>query len=903
MIFGRARRILKAIANELRPGAEAQTSETKHGSNRPKEESMTLDTIFYETLAKKYADATKGDAAWQEENGKVRGVLTCLAESLSPRYKIETPINIGGTAIVLKIQDCNLGIPRALKFPRPLQGKEILLKRIIESEIARLTECTHPNIVSVYDKGEVVSQEHTWPYYVMEYLEGACDAKEWIEKNKPDFHGLISLLQQTADGLTFLYTRGTVHCDIKLENILVLPNGQAKISDLGSARLLDPKNDKETILTCTRDFAHPRLRGMLTSTVHADPNRVSGPIPRSILDPIFDLYALGLNVLRMVKYYDVSEHELLPQYERRYLSLMGARMLDGLVSTDTNSTGLPNSIFTEIKYKTSAEVSLDFKKITGEYNLCRAISELDNHFPRTIQASLPHDTPLTERTANLMASPYLRRLGGITQLGLITQTYPTATHSRLEHVLGCFGNVARYVDALWHDSVNPFFRQVFTEHDVNTVLVAALCHDIGQYPLAHDLEEADADLFPHLKIGQRILLDREDADSLVLRKLIKKEWQVELEEVVALLDTHTNEFAKPLKQRFLSSLIDGPLDADKLDYLIRDSLNLNVPYGQCINVDRLLKCLTVAFKEQGDATFVALGIHEKGKIPAEALAFARYAMFGAVYWHHTSRSTKAMLHRAVWEAIPASDKRLKEYKDFSESLWSEIKREGRVGMQTPRDGYLNIEDVRAILPAETPQLAISDYEMLCWIYQHSSVRGRPLIELISRRKLFKRLLVVSARRNQLLWDQLLRVKKEASAKDLIKFQDTVQGSLVHLLDKLEPEKRKSTILEKNKTDEIVGRNNRGEILFLVDIPGERRGSPSDLYFLPERRIYGPITSQQENGEIEDSPVWNSLSTQFAASVGKIRVFCTPDIVATCTEGLLRPAIEGALDAAAGSIIR
>jgi HD superfamily phosphohydrolase len=862
---------------------------------------MTLEANFYEKLAKKYATATKSDSAWHEENGKVRAVLSNLENSLSPRYEIETPINIGGTAIVLKIQDRNLGIPRALKFPRPLQGKEILLKRIIESETTRLIECTHPNIVSVYDKGEVISEQHTWPYYVMEYLEGARDAKEWVEESKPDVHGLISLLLQTANGLIFLHDRGTIHCDIKLENILVLPNGQAKISDLGSARLLDPKNEEETVLTFTRDYAHPTLRGILSSTAQTDPNRVSAKMPRSKLDPVFDLYALGKNVLRMLKYYDVAEHALLPQYERRYLTLMGSRMLDGRVS-DANDTGLPDSIFKEIKYKTATEVRLDLNKLTGQCNLCRVVPELDVHFPRTIQASLPYSTALTERVANLLTSPYLRRLGGITQLGLITQIYPTATHTRLEHTLGCLGNVARYVDALWHDSVNPFFRQVFTEHDVNVVLLSALCHDIGQYPLAHDLEEANNELFSHQRIGQNILLSLEDPDSLALRKLMFEEWQTTPDEVVTLLSTRSNELVKPLKQRFLSSLIDGPLDADKLDYLIRDSLNLNLPYGNSIDVDRLLKCLTVAFKQQGFDTFISLGIHEKGKIPAEGLAFARYAMFGAVYWHHTSRSTKAMLHRAVWEAIPTADKRLKEYKDFSESLLSEIVREGRVGAKAPTEGYLFAENVHSALPAETPQMAVSDYEMLCWIYGHSNRRGRHLIELLSRRQLFKRLLVISARKNPPLWERLLRLKKEASAKDMTKFQDSVQTSLVQLLDKLEPDKRLTTILEKNRTDEIVGRNDQGEILFLVDIPGDRRGSANDLYFLPERRIYGPIAAAQEHGEIEDSPVWNSLSTQFAASVGKIRVFCAPDIVAICTEGLHRPEIEGALEAATALII-
>jgi serine/threonine protein kinase len=862
---------------------------------------MPLDTKFYNTLREIYEGTQNGKKAWEEEEETVRDVLEVLGPKLAPRYVIESPINIGGTAIVLRISDTNLSVPRALKLSRPLKGKEILLKRIIESEIARLIECTHPNIVSVFEKGDVALQGITWPYYVMEFLEGANDAKDWVTK-KPDVHAIVHLLQQIVDGLVFLHKRGTVHCDVKLENILVLPDGQTKISDLGSARLLDPKNPNETILTCTRDFAHPRLREMLSATTPSDPNRVSGPIPRSKLETIFDLYSLGLNIFRIVDNYDVAEHSLLPAYERRYLNLMACRMLDGKCSPDNaERTGLPAEIFDEIKYTESEQVRHDLKKITGEYNLCRAIPELDHHFQRTIQASLPNSTPLTDRVAKFLASPYIRRLGGITQLGLIAQIYPTATHSRLEHVLGCFGNVTRYIDALWHDAANPFFRQVFNEHDVNIVLLASLCHDIGQYPLAHDLEEAYKDLFSHSSFNQRILADTHDKDSLTLRKLMHDEWEIEPDEVIALLNTRSNDAGKPVKQRFLSSLLDGPIDADKLDYLIRDSLNLNVPYGHCIDLERLLKCLTVVFNQQADKTFVSLGIHEKGKIPAEAVAFARYAMFGAVYWHHTSRSAKAMLHRAVWEAIPKVDKRTKEYQDFAEALWLEIVQEGRLGGRTRTSGYLFLPESPPVFLVETPQIAVSDYEILCWIHQHCSARGRQLIELLSKRHLFKRLLVISARKNQTLWERLTRMRKVANPSELVAFEDYVQKVLVRLLDKLDPKKRTSTILEKHITDEIVGRDDKGEILCLVDIPGERRGSPNDLYFLPEYRIHGPITVKKDYGEIEDSPIWNSLSVNFAASVGKIRVFCAPDFIATFTGGLDRAQIEGALASAADSI--
>ncbi len=67
-----------------------------------------------------------------------------------------------------------------------------------------------------------------------------------------------------------------------------------------------------------------------------------------------------------------------------------------------------------------------------------------------------------------------------------------------------------------------------------------------------------------------------------------------------------------LKDRILHSLINGPLDADKIDYLMRDSRHLGLNYGQGIDFGRLLLCLTIVFKEDRGQTYAALG-----RIPSE----------------------------------------------------------------------------------------------------------------------------------------------------------------------------------------------------------------------------------------------------------------------------------------------
>jgi len=101
---------------------------------------------------------------------------------------------------------------------------------------------------------------------------------------------------------------------------------------------------------------------------------------------------------------------------------------------------------------------------------------------------------------------------------------------------------------------------------------------------------------------------------------------------------------KPRDQttRILTSMLSGPIDIDKMDYLFRDSLHAGVPYGRHFDQQRLIGslCLNAA----GDG----LAITDKGKTAAELMVFARYVMFSEVYWHHGVRSATAMLQRAFF---------------------------------------------------------------------------------------------------------------------------------------------------------------------------------------------------------------------------------------------------------------
>src|SRR6185369_9245302 len=100
-----------------------------------------------------------------------------------------------------------------------------------------------------------------------------------------------------------------------------------------------------------------------------------------------DLYALGLNLIRLLDFYDESRKSALTPYIRKYLRLMACRLLDGLNSNDHCALGLPRGAFSEFRYLSAANAVHDLRKLTGEYSLSAAIPELNYHAEHTIQTS------------------------------------------------------------------------------------------------------------------------------------------------------------------------------------------------------------------------------------------------------------------------------------------------------------------------------------------------------------------------------------------------------------------------------------------------------------------------------------------------------------------------------------
>jgi uncharacterized protein len=240
------------------------------------------------------------------------------------------------------------------------------------------------------------------------------------------------------------------------------------------------------------------------------------------------------------------------------------------------------------------------------------------------------DVPLTNRVRRLIDSASFRRLAQISQLGLVRLIYPAANHTRQEHSLGVFLAAIEYLDHLAGDER---FAAAVSQQNAELLLAAALLHDVGHWPFGHPIEDLGVSEIP----DHEVLAGREITNGQVA-DVLRNDWGLEPQDVADLVCGNVQSGAS----RILRSILSGPIDVDKVDYLMRDSLHAGVPYGQHFDRRRLVGSLCL--NEAGDA----LAITDKGKTAAEMMVFARYVMFSEVYWHHAVRSATAMLQRAFY---------------------------------------------------------------------------------------------------------------------------------------------------------------------------------------------------------------------------------------------------------------
>ena len=211
----------------------------------------------------------------------------------------------------------------------------------------------------------------------------------------------------------------------------------------------------------------------------------------------------------------------------------------------------------------------------------------------------------------LVDAPVLQRLRRVKQLGTAHLVYPGAHHKRFEHSLGAHHLAGRLADGLGLDDAAA-----------RTVRAAALLHDVGHGPFSHAFEElVKEEGRRHEQTSQDLIRWGPLADLLRQGGLDP----VTVSDAVGGKGPH-------------APVVSGALDADRMDYLLRDAHYTGV--RSSVDVDRLTEVVLLD-PERG------IVLDESGTIAAEALLAMRFLMYPAVYLHHTVRASESMLLSAI----------------------------------------------------------------------------------------------------------------------------------------------------------------------------------------------------------------------------------------------------------------
>lgn len=232
--------------------------------------------------------------------------------------------------------------------------------------------------------------------------------------------------------------------------------------------------------------------------------------------------------------------------------------------------------------------------------------------------------PLDDWAIPLVDSAVMQRLRRVQQLGTAHLVYPGAHHKRFEHSLGAHHLAGRLAAGVGLDHT-----------ETKTVRAAALLHDVGHGPFSHAFEELVRET------GHR----HEETSQDLIR------WGP-LGDLLRQGGIDPGPVADAVAGRSpLSAIVAGTLDADRMDYLLRDAHYTGV--RSSVDVDRLTQVV------ERDAKHGVV-LQESGLLAAESLLTMRFLMYPAVYLHHSVRASESMLLAAIRAFVADGHSTLKE---------------------------------------------------------------------------------------------------------------------------------------------------------------------------------------------------------------------------------------------------
>lgn len=244
----------------------------------------------------------------------------------------------------------------------------------------------------------------------------------------------------------------------------------------------------------------------------------------------------------------------------------------------------------------------------------------------------------------LLATPEVQRLSGVKQLGISYFVFPGANHTRLEHSLGV-GHLAERISSIIG----------LTAEEREVLVAAGILHDVGHAPFSHTLEMVvkHRSGLDHMGVGARIIRGHlrnveSDYEHETVGEVLERH-SIDPEDICAFIEGRRPppEVSLLLRGResawkeYMWDVIHGSLDADQMDYLLRDAHYTGVAHG-LVDLDRILNTVMV---HRG-----RLAIDRKGLNAAEGMLVARALMYSSVYFHKTARIAELMVSRALEES-------------------------------------------------------------------------------------------------------------------------------------------------------------------------------------------------------------------------------------------------------------
>lgn len=274
--------------------------------------------------------------------------------------------------------------------------------------------------------------------------------------------------------------------------------------------------------------------------------------------------------------------------------------------------------------------------------------------------------------------PLIQRLRQIRQTSLTNYVFPGCTHSRFEHTLGVLLQTQKLIDAINGQYEYKGAKKPFSIDDIRDLRLAAIFHDCGHGPFSHISEN----IYSNCSDIRKIINERggefenghphEVLSSLILRSKqvsnyinkLNTQHKINLNPYRASKWIVGDKFLKDSNNLYYGQVINGPFDADKLDYIFRDAHYSGLPLA--LDLHRLWSSCRID-KMNNDKIIT---LHQSSATPLEQIMFNKINLFTVVYQHPKVRAAECMF-QGVIEYIRDNQKRIKNItlKKAVDFLW------------------------------------------------------------------------------------------------------------------------------------------------------------------------------------------------------------------------------------------